>query len=85
MVQISYLRLGLGGEVRNVGGARRMQQIGLPGFRGDLEDREEARLVEAGAVDVGVKLQPVGVAVDQDALGLLHRRVGRRSSASAPT
>ena len=70
-------RFGLGRKVRNVGGARRMQQHRLARLGGDLEDRKEARLVEAGAVDVGMKLQPVGVAVNEDALGLLHRRVRR--------
>jgi len=40
-----------------------MQQNRLAGFGGDFEDREEARLIETGAVDVGMQLQPIGVSV----------------------
>ena len=66
----------LGRKIRNIGLARRMQQDRLAGFGGHFEDRPKPRLVEAGAVHVGVELQAVGVAVDQDALGLLDRGVG---------
>ena len=76
MVQISYLENFSAGKSGNVRLPRRMQQDRLAGFGGDLEDRQEARLVEAGAIDVGVELQAVGIAVDQDALGLLDRGVG---------
>ena len=69
-------RFALGREVGDVRGARRMQQHRLARFRRHLEDRKEARLVEAGAVDVGMELQTVGVAAQQDALRLLHGGVG---------
>ena len=49
----------------------------LIGFRRDLEDRQETRLVETVTVDVGVQLQAVGVAMDQDALGFLGGRIGQ--------
>ncbi len=54
-----------------------MQQDRLARLGRDFEDREETRLVEAGTVDVGVKLEPVGVAVDEDTLGLLGGCLGR--------
>jgi hypothetical protein len=41
-----------------------MQQDRLSRLGRDLEDREEPRLVEAGAVDVGVKLKSVRVAAE---------------------
>jgi hypothetical protein len=56
-------RLRFGRKVGDIGSARRMQQNRLAGFGGDFEDREEARLIETGAVDVGMQLQPIGVSV----------------------
>ncbi len=70
-------RLGLGREVRHVGRARGMQQHRLARLGRDLEDRKETRLVEASAIDVGMELQAVGIAVNEDALRLLRGGVGR--------
>ena len=76
IVQISYLRMGLGREIGNVRLARRVQQDGFAGLGRHLEDRQEARLIQAGAVYIGVELQSIGVAVEEYPFGLLDRRVG---------
>src|SRR3954451_18215479 len=67
----------LSGKVGDIRRARGMQQDRLARLGRDLENREEPRLIEAGAVDVGVKLESVRVAVDENSLGFLRRSVGR--------
>ena len=43
----------------------------------DLEDREEALLVQRSAVDVAVDLQPAGAELGQRPLGLPRRALGQ--------